>query len=116
MPRQTAERTNPPKWPSVKEQLDQAKATPGSALERFIRDNQDFDLLPSEEVHDNLGYPPWLRVYWRKAHPDARGYPATLNRLHAWLLTHPPQVRGICRLFYALRRVRVKLFSRQTPS
>ena len=83
-------------WPTVKEQLDKAKARPGSALEKLIRDNQDFALLRPEEADDNLGFPPWLRVYWRKAHPEAKyspkdpsgGYPRTLHRILGRMLTH----------------------------
>jgi hypothetical protein len=41
-------------WPSIEEQLAQAQSEPinrlaGTALERFIRENQDFELLNPEE-------------------------------------------------------------------
>jgi len=58
-----------PKWPSVEEQLEAAGIIRGSALDKLIRENQDFHLLSPEESRDNLGLPLWLRVYWRKAHP-----------------------------------------------
>lgn len=65
----------------------------GSALEQLIRDNQDFELLHPSEADDELEYPPWLRVYWRKAHPEATyppndpsgGYPLVLERIYAWM-------------------------------
>lgn len=86
-----------PPWPTVEEQLAQAGATQGTALERLIRENQDFHLLRPEEANDRIGIPPWLRVHWRKAHPDGRyssddptgGYPRTLRDTHSWMLAHP---------------------------
>src|SRR6266436_9455947 len=110
---QTTEGTSPPTWPTIQEQLAEAKAVPGSALEQLIRDNQDFDLLHREEAHDNLGYPAWLRVYWRKAHPEARSYPSGLHRIHSWVLAHPPEARGICRLFQAARNIRARYLIRR---
>ena len=85
-----------PKWPSVKEQLAAAKVVRGSALERLIRHNQDFHMLRPDEATDNLGLPPWLRVYWRKHHANEKysavdpysEYPDTLGKLHAWMLLH----------------------------
>jgi hypothetical protein len=82
------------RWPSVEEQLAEAKATPGSAFEKFIRLNQDFELLrPGEGPHDSIRLPPWLRVYWRKQHPDEShspagphgDYPESLNRIGEWM-------------------------------
>jgi hypothetical protein len=83
-------------WPSLEEQLVSAKVVHGSALERLIRDNQDFALLRPDEAQDKLGLPPWLRVYWRKAHPEGRyaaddpsgGYPRVLKRTYAWMVSH----------------------------
>ena len=85
-----------PVWPSVEHQLVQSNVIPGSALEKLIRDNQDFHLLRSEEATDKIGLPQWLRVYWRKQHPEVEyrdddptgGYPRVLRNLHAWMLTH----------------------------
>jgi len=86
-----------PRWPSAEEQLDQDRVPRESALHRLIRDNQDFDLLRPEEAGDRLGLPLWLRVYWRKRHPDAHysaddptgGYPRALKNLHAWMVANP---------------------------
>ena len=84
-------------WPSVDEQLNQHNVPPGSALERLIREHQDFHLLRPEEATDRIGIPPWLRVYWRKQHPEldyraedpTGGYPRILRNLHAWMVAHP---------------------------
>ena len=84
-------------WPSVDEQLNQDNVPPGSALERLIREHQNFDLLRPEEANDRLGLPPWLRVYWRKQHPEldynpddpSGDYPRALKNLHSWMVTHP---------------------------
>src|SRR5260370_38577683 len=85
-----------PKWTPLEEQLHAAKVTGGSALEKLIKDNQDFHLLRPEEAHDNADLPLWLRVYWRKHHPDVphstvnpgAGYPDVLYTIHAWMLSH----------------------------
>lgn len=86
-----------PRWPSIDEQLTHAKAAKGTALEGLIRNNQDFHTLRPEEASDTLGLPPWLRVHWRKAHPEGNysgkdptgGYPRVLRRMHSWMLSHP---------------------------
>ena len=83
-------------WPSLAEQLEASRVIPGSALERLIRENQDFDMLSPEEAHDKLHLPPWLRVYWRKQHPEidsapgdpTRGYPLALSDIYIWMLDH----------------------------
>jgi hypothetical protein len=81
-------------WPSLQQQLIDAKAIHGSALEQLIRDNQDFSILRPEEADDRLDLPPWLRVYWRKQHPDGKyfgpsgGYPLVLERLLDWMVAH----------------------------
>jgi hypothetical protein len=85
-----------PVWPSVDEQLSAGKVVRGSALERLIRENQDFQMLRLEEANDQVGLPVWLRVYWRKAHPDGKyspgdpsgGYPRALHRVCGWMLSH----------------------------
>jgi hypothetical protein len=86
-----------PAWPSVEVQLAQDQVRPGSALERLIRENQDFYLLRPEEASDRVGLPLWLRVYWRKQHPDRTysgddptgGYPRVLKDLHVWMVANP---------------------------
>jgi hypothetical protein len=94
--RDRGDREREPAWPSLEEQLRASKVILGSALERLIRENQDFDRLRPEEAHDKLGLPPWLRVYWRKQHPELRvaahdptgGYPLALRDLYLWMLEH----------------------------
>lgn len=107
------ERTNqpPPSWPTIDQQLSEAHAPAGSSLERFIRANQDFTVLRPEETGDNLGYPPWLRIFWRTAYPNAKyaandpsgGYPTSLGRIHGLLLRYPPETRGLCRFVQPFR-------------
>jgi hypothetical protein len=89
-------RTKPPTWPTLEEQLVASKVIHGSALEKLIRDNQDFHMLRSEEAHDNLRLPPWLRVLWRKQHPEGNysasdpsgGYPLLLKDIYSWMTLH----------------------------
>src|SRR6185312_15289442 len=86
-----------PKWPSIEEQLTTAKIRRGSALEKLIKENQNFDLLQPEEASDNVDIPLWLRVYWRKNHPDIQhstvnpgaGYPDVLYNIYTWMLSNP---------------------------
>lgn len=79
-------------WPDIAQQLAQSEITPGSALERLVRDNQDFHMLRPEEADDTLRVPPWLRVYWRKQHPEANydtgGYPRSLRNVYEWMVSH----------------------------
>jgi hypothetical protein len=83
-------------WPSFKEQTDKDHVVQGSNLEKLIAENQDFGLLRPEEAKDSLRIPLWLRVLWRKNHPDdvyspkdpTGGYPLVLNEVHEWMLTH----------------------------
>lgn len=85
-----------PVWPSTEEQLTRDQIRRGSALERLILENQDFDMLRPEEADDRIGVPLWLRVYWRKQHPELEyrdddptgGYPLTLRRVHAWMVAN----------------------------
>lgn len=85
-----------PEWPSLEQQLRDAKVISGSALEQLILDNQDFEMLRPEEANDDLGFPPWLRVYWRKQHPERAhpphdptgGYPRVLEEVYSWMRTH----------------------------
>lgn len=80
-------------WPSIEEQLSEAHAAPGSALEQLIIDNQDFHLLDPEEAHDKIGLPVWLRVLWQKNHPG-KFYPRALKNLHRWMLLHQDLPKG----------------------
>jgi hypothetical protein len=81
---------------SLDRQLAVDHVAPGSALERLIRENQDFGLLRPEEARDTIPVPPWLRVYWRKSHPEVAysaadptgGYPLVLKEIHEWMVTH----------------------------
>jgi hypothetical protein len=43
-----------PHWPTLEEQLKVSKVIPGSALEKLIRANQDFEMLRPEEAYDKL--------------------------------------------------------------
>jgi len=67
-------------WPTLKAQLQKSHAPAGSALEKLIRENQDFSILRPDEAYDNLRIPLWLRVHWRKAHPEGNYSPAELRR------------------------------------
>ncbi|HEY3568526.1 MAG TPA: hypothetical protein VGP73_11385 [Thermoanaerobaculia bacterium] len=84
-------------WPALKAQLQKSHAPAGSALEKLIRENQDFSLLRPDEAYDNLRIPLWLRVHWRKAHPEGDysaadptgGYPLVLKEVAEWMEHHP---------------------------
>lgn len=94
MARSQRDSTAAPHWPSLEEQLKAANVKPGSALEQLIKDNQDFDMLFPSEANDKLRLPPWLRVYWRKHHPEDKylqtdptgGYPLALRDLFNWMV------------------------------
>src|SRR3954447_20942498 len=85
-----------PQWPTLERQLARDRVVPGSALEDLIYRNQDFSLLRPDELKDKIGVPLWLRVYWRKAHPEAvysaqdptGGYPLVLKEVYEWMRTH----------------------------
>jgi hypothetical protein len=89
-------------WPSLQDQLAADRVVPGTALERLIAENQDFDLLRPEEAGDRLPVPAWLRVLWRKAHPEmvfdpadpTGGYPLLLKEIHEWMVSHPDLTPG----------------------
>lgn len=86
-----------PTWPSLERQIVADRVPPGSPLAALIAENQQLDLLRPAEAEDDLALPPWLRVLWRKSHPEARysgddpagGYPLALKELHEWLASHP---------------------------
>ena len=84
--------------PSLNQQLSAAKAIHGSRLAQLIQDNQEFHLLHAREsVDDKVGLPLWLRVHWRKNHPETKhspddptgGYPRALKNLHSWMVENP---------------------------
>jgi Bacterial pre-peptidase C-terminal domain len=86
----------PPKFPALEEQLKKAKAKPGSAFEKLIKENQDFSKLKAKDADDKV-VPPWLKVYWRKGHPNGHydneddptgGYPHVLKEILEWMEHH----------------------------
>lgn len=88
-----------PRWPSLERQLQASRVVPGSALAALVADNQDFSRLAPDEADDRMPVPLWLRVHWRKTHPEAvsdvfrggdptRGYPHVLKEIHEWLVAH----------------------------
>ena len=89
-------------WPSVDEQISAAKAPKGSNLEKLIRANQEFNLLHPSEMSDNFSIPLWLRVAWRKQHPDVAlpeknpgaAYPEVLSQAHRRMLANPHERWG----------------------
>jgi hypothetical protein len=84
-------------WPTLDEQLKADAVSPRSALAALIAANQDFSLLRPEEAGDRLPIPLWLRVLWRRAHPEGTypagdptgGYPLILKEVYEWMLAHP---------------------------
>src|SRR5436305_12752087 len=89
-------------WPTVREQMQADAVTPHSALEALSAANQDFSLLRPEEAKDHIPVPLWLRVLWRRAHPEivysekdpTGGYPLVLKEVHEWMVTHQSLVPG----------------------
>lgn len=83
-------------FPSLDEQLKNAHVTPGSALDKLIRQNQDFGQLNARDANDKI-VPPWLKVFWRKGHPEVNynnvidptgGYPHVLKEILEWMMSH----------------------------
>jgi hypothetical protein len=82
-------------FPSLDQQLKDAHAKPGSALEKLIRANQEFDRLQPRDAEDRA-VPPWLKVYWQKGHPEINyktddptgGYPLVLKEIYEWMVSH----------------------------
>jgi hypothetical protein len=91
-----------PAWPTLAQQLRTDAVVPRSALEALIAANQDFSLLRPEEARDQIPVPLWLRVFWRRTHPQGvysaddptGGYPLVLKEIHEWMLTHQDLVPG----------------------
>jgi hypothetical protein len=89
-------RKNTPRleWPTLDEQLVVGKVVRDTPLHQFILENQDFSLLRPEEATDGIGLPPWIRVYWRRLHPEAEfsaddptgGYPLSLKEVYHAML------------------------------
>jgi hypothetical protein len=80
-----------PEWTPIEEQLAASKVIPGSALEKLVRENQNFDMLGPVERESRWKVPPWLLVYWRKQHPELtkdQGYPLTIKDIYAWMMSH----------------------------
>jgi hypothetical protein len=79
-------------WPTLEKQLADARVVPGSALERLIKDNQDVGMLAPGELNDRWKLPLWVRVYFRKQHPELTftgpepGYPLILREIYEWML------------------------------
>ncbi len=86
-----------PTWPTLASQISKDRVPPGSRLDQLIRQNQDFGLLNPEESADSIPVPLWLRIAWRKAHPEMTystadptgGYPHVLKEIHDWMRQHP---------------------------
>src|SRR4051794_19459050 len=89
-------------WPSLDKQLRQARVESGTMLERLVQDNQEFKMLRPEEASDKIPVPLWLRVYWRKAHPEVAytaadptgGDPPLLHEVYEWMVTHQARRPG----------------------
>ena len=91
-----APKGGPDRWPTVESQILKFKVKRGTSLERFIRDHQDFSVLRPEEAGDTIPVPLWLRVAFRKAHPELTfsaddptgGYPLALKEAAEWMKFH----------------------------
>jgi hypothetical protein len=85
-----------PRWPTLDKQLQQSRVQPGTPLEKLIEANQEFTMLRPEEANDKIQVPPWLRVMWRKNHPEGNyaasdptgGYPHVLKEVAEWMMLH----------------------------
>lgn len=88
------------RFPTLSEQLNQKylgrSVAHTSKLAGLISDNQEFGMLRPDEFNDKRGLPPWLRVWYRKHHPDleysasdpTKGYPLALKEILEWMVTH----------------------------
>ena len=86
------------RFPSLAEQKASSPEAiqSGSELEKLIEANQDFSMLDPSEAKDLRIPPPWLRVWWRKEHPELTydmsdptgGYPLVLKEIWEWMLHH----------------------------
>lgn len=90
------------KRPTLKSQIEHAKAPSGSVLEKMIRENQDFDLLDPQELDDEYSIPLWLRVAYRKQHPELQfptknpgaAYPEVLSQIYRRMMANPNEPWG----------------------
>lgn len=90
------------KRPTIRDQIESAKAPKGSALEKLIRANQDFDLLHPDEFEDDYPIPLWLRVAYRKQHPELElpsknpgaAYPEVLTQIYQRMIANPNEPWG----------------------
>jgi hypothetical protein len=86
-----------PKRPTIQDQIESANAPKGSALEKLIRANQDFELLHQEEFEDDYPIPLWLRVAYRKQHGELEfpsknpgaAYPEVLTQIYQRMIANP---------------------------
>lgn len=96
----SAQRDQGNKYPSLESQLTQKYnghfVEQDSELAKLIAANQDFEMLRADEFGDKRGLPPWIRVWWRKQHPEleynaedpTKGYPLVLKEIVEWMVTH----------------------------
>jgi hypothetical protein len=82
--------------PPIDTQLQADDIDADSILARVVRQSQDAELLCDSEFDDHLGIPLWLRINWRKGHPEDHfrcddpgyGYPRVLYEAYGWLVRH----------------------------
>ena len=71
----------------------------GSKLDEVATQlQQEYEILPADDLQDRSPLPIWFRVYLRKVYPDLPTsgpyqYPRTANRILQELLDHPDDVR-----------------------
>src|SRR6185436_16441202 len=83
-------------WPSLDRQIRKDHVRPGTALEALVYENQEFGMLFPEEADDTIPVPLWLRVWFRKGHPEltysrqdpTKGYPRALHEVYEWMVSH----------------------------
>lgn len=101
-----AQTTPTPAWPTLQRQLAADRVVVGSPLQSVIESNQEIDLLRPEEARDTIPVPLWLRVLWRKAHPEGSysgadptgGYPLALKEVHEWMVSHQDLLPGLAEI------------------
>ncbi|MCB9685450.1 MAG: hypothetical protein H6735_10455 [Alphaproteobacteria bacterium] len=91
-----------PPWPTLDAQIEAAGVSKHSELGKLIAENQDFGLLEPGEATDGDALPLWVRVMWRKSHPELEhpkhnplgGYPEVLYTIHQRIMANPDEPRG----------------------